>query len=283
MSVKTRSAPSPVTPHALRLGIGFDQRDALFFAAGHGEVVDGFAVDREEAAGGAIFRAHVADRRTVGERHVVEAGAEEFDELGDDALLAQHLHDHQHEVGRGDAFLELAGQLEADDFGQEHGDRLAEHGRFGFDAADAPAENAKTVDHRRVAVGADAGIGIGGDLAVFFLGPDGLAEIFKVDLVTDAGARRNDAEILEGLLAPFQEAVAFAVALVFEFDVAGKGGRRAEFVDDDRVVDDEIDGNQRVDLFRVAAERLTMASRMAARSTTAGTPVKSCISTRAGR
>jgi hypothetical protein len=93
-------------PHALRLRIGFDQLDALGLAAGHGEVVDGFAVDREEAAGRAVFRAHIADGGAVGERHRIEAGAVELDELADNALLAQHLHDGQHQVGGGDAFLE---------------------------------------------------------------------------------------------------------------------------------------------------------------------------------
>jgi len=73
--------------------------------------------------------------------------------------------------------------------------------------------------------------------------------------VTDAGAGRHDAEVLERLLAPLQEAVALAVALVFELDVAGKGGRRAEFVDDDRVVDDEIDRYERIDLFGIASQR----------------------------
>ncbi len=247
--------PVIVAPHALRLRIGFDERDPVGGAAGHGEIVDGFAVDREEAAGRTVFRAHVADCGTVGKRHVVETGAEEFDELRHDALLAQHLHDHQHEVGRGAAFLELAGQLEADDFGQEHGNRLAEHGSFGFDATDAPAENAKTVDHRRVAIGTDAGVGVSHRFPILFLRPDSLAEIFEVHLMTDTRARRNDAEILEGLLAPFEEAIAFAVALVFEFDVAGECRRRAEFVDDDRVIDHEVDGNQRVDLFRIATQR----------------------------
>lgn len=244
-----------VAPHALRLGVGFDECDALLFTAGHGEVVDGFAVDREEAAGRTVFRTHVADGGAVGERHVVEARAEEFDELRDNALLAQHLHDHQHEVGRGDAFLELAGELESDDLGQKHRDRLAEHRGFRLDTANAPAENAETVDHGGVAVGADTGVRVGGDFAVFFTGPDRLAQIFQIDLVTDAGAGRNDAEVLECLLAPLQEAVALAVALVFQFDVAGKSVRRAEFVDDDRVVDDEVDGNERVDLLRIAAER----------------------------
>jgi hypothetical protein len=148
-----------------------------------------------------------------------------------------------------------AGQLEADDFRQQHGDRLAEHRGLRLDAADAPAENAEAVDHGGVRIGADAGVRIGDGLAVLFLGPDGLAEIFQVDLVADAGAGRHDAEVLEGLLAPFQEAVALAVALVFLLDIMGEGHRRAELVDDHRVVDDEIDGHQRVDLLRVAAKR----------------------------
>ena len=51
--------------------------------------------------------------------------------------------------------LQLAGQLEADHLGDQHGDRLAEHGGLGLDAADAPAEHGEAVDHGGVAVGAD--------------------------------------------------------------------------------------------------------------------------------
>ena len=87
------------------------------------------------------------------------------------------------------------------------------------------------------------------------VGPHDLAEIFEIDLVADAGAGRHDAEIAERLLAPFQEFVALLVALVFELDIAGEGHRRAELVDDDRMVDDQIDRHQRVDLLRIAAER----------------------------
>jgi hypothetical protein len=57
--------------------------------------------------------------------------------------------------------LQLAGELEADDFGDQHGLRLAEHGGLGLDAADAPAEHAEAVDHGGVAVGADQRVGIG--------------------------------------------------------------------------------------------------------------------------
>jgi hypothetical protein len=44
-------------------------------------------------------------------------------------------------------------------------DRLAEHGGFRLDAADAPAEHAEAVDHGGVRIGADAGVGIGDRLA----------------------------------------------------------------------------------------------------------------------
>jgi hypothetical protein len=47
------------------------------------------------------------------------------------------------------------------------------------------------------------------------------------------------------------------------------------------VIDDELGRCQRIDLIGIAAEPV-IASRIAARSTIAGTPVKSCMMTRAG-
>ncbi len=73
--------------------------------------------------------------------------------------------------------------------------------------------------------------------------------------MADAGAGRHDAEIAECLLAPLQELVALFVALIFELDIASESHRRAELVDDDRVVDDEVDRHQRVDLLRIASQR----------------------------
>ena len=64
----------------------------------------------------------------------------------------------------------------------------------------------------------------------------------------------TSAEILERLLAPAQKAVALAVALELDLDVGGEGLRGAEIVDLHRMVDDQIDRRQRVDLVRVAAE-----------------------------
>ena len=188
-------------------------------AAGQAQVVERDAVDREEAAGGAVFRRHVGDGGAIGERQIVQAGAEEFDELADHALLAQHLRDGQHQVGRGRALRQPAGQAEADHVGDQHGDRLAEHGRLRLDAADAPAQHAQAVDHRGVAVGAEQRVGIGEGGAVDLGGPHRLRQIFQVDLVADAGAGRHHAEIVERRLAPAQERVALAVALELDVDV----------------------------------------------------------------
>ncbi len=72
--------------------------------------------------------------------------------------------------------------------------------------------------------------------------------------MADAGARRHDTEIVKGLLAPFQEGVAFDVAFVFAFHVHLEGARVAELVDHHRVVDHQIHRVQRVDLLRVAPQ-----------------------------
>ncbi len=107
------------------------------------------------------------------------------------------------------------------------------------------------------AVGADEGVGIGHFRAVLVgVGPDGLGEVFEVHLVADAGAGRHDAEILEGVLAPFQEDITLHVPLIFAVHVHLEGAGIAEFVDHHRMVDDKIDGVQGVDLLRVTAERL---------------------------
>ena len=72
--------------------------------------------------------------------------------------------------------------------------------------------------------------------------------------MADPGRRRHDAEVVERLLAPLEERVALAVALELALGVDGEGARVAEGVDLDRVVDDQVDVDQRVDRLRVAAD-----------------------------
>ena len=250
--------------HALRLGIGDDQRDKIRRAAGVAQVADGVVVDREEAAGRAVFGRHVADRGAVGDREAGQTGAEIFDEFADDAALAQNLRHGKHEIGGGDAFLELAVEPHADHLRQQHRIGLAEHRRFGLDAADAPAEHRQPVDHGGVRVGADQRVRIGefgrdrlvGKIDLGFRAPHHARQIFEIDLVADAGPGRHHAEILERALRPFQEAVAFLVLLVFFLDVLLERVLMGEEIHRHRMVDDEIDRHQRVDFLRIAAEML---------------------------
>jgi hypothetical protein len=136
---------------------------------------------------------------------------------------------------------------------------LAEHRGFGFDTADAPREHAETVDHRRVRIGAHAAIGIRLARALFAQARAARTEHdprqeLDVDLMHDARIGRHGTEIIECGLAPFEERVAFAVAIEFESRVFGQRVARTEAVDLDRVIDHELDRLQRVDRFRVAAE-----------------------------
>ena len=250
--------------HALRLGIGRNQRDHLGRAAGVAQITHGVVVDRREAAGGAVFRRHVAERGAVGDGQMREAGAEEFDELADHAALAQHFGDGEHQVGGGEAFLHAAGELEADHLGQHHRQRLIEHGGFALDAADAPAQHRQSVDHGGVRVGADHGVGIGDlhrdffavDLDLALARPDHAREIFEIDLVADAGAGRHHAEIVERALRPLEEFVAFLVLPVFLVDVLLERLVIAEEGDRHRMIDHQIDRHLRIDLLGVAAEHL---------------------------
>src|SRR5699024_7157998 len=194
--------------------------------------------------------AHVADGGAVGQRNRGDARAVEFDELADDSVLTQHLGDGQYDVGRSGARLDVTGQFEADDLGDEHRHRLAQHRRFGLDAADAPAQYPQSVDHCGVRVGAHTGVRVG--LAV----PchDRTGEVLDVDLVDDAGARRDHLELVEGTLAPTQELVPFLVAFVLDLHVAFECARVPERVDHHGVVDDHLGRRLRIHLLRVAAQ-----------------------------
>ena len=91
-----------------------------------------------------------------------------------------------------------------------------------------------------MAVGSHTGVREGNGFAIFVFRPDGLGKVFKVHLVADAGAGGHNAEILEGRLAPAQEFIALAIALVFALHILAEALRTAEIIHHDRVVDHEI-------------------------------------------
>ena len=96
--------------------------------------------------------------------------------------------------------------------------------------------------------------GIGGPFAVDLGVEDDAGQVFQVDLVHDAGIRRDDTEIIESVLSPAQERITFPVALKFDGVILRQCGRRSVFVDLHRVIDDEFRRRQRVDLFGVTTE-----------------------------
>jgi hypothetical protein len=97
-------------------------------------------------------------------------------------------------------------------------------------------------------------IGIGAQRTVLLGAEHDAREVLQVDLVNDARAGRYDLEIVECLLAPLQERVAFLVAVEFDLRVEIERIRGAVVVDLDRVVDDQFGRRQRVDVFRGTAK-----------------------------
>ncbi len=213
------------------------------------KVLERSLVDGEERRRGSVFGAHVRQGRPVRDRERGKARSVELDEPSDDPVGAEHLRQREDEIGRGRARRQSARHLHADDvrLGKER--RLSQHGRFGLDPADAPAEHAEAVDHRGVGVGPHQRVGECHPVAH----AHDLPEMLQVHLVADPGARRNDAEPVERLLSPSEERVPLTVAPVLPFDVGLVRVRRPEEVDLDRVIDDQVHGHERVDRGRIPA------------------------------
>ena len=235
--------------HFLRAEIILEGAALLIGAAGRPQIIHRLGIDRKIAHRRTVLGRHVADRGAIRQRQRSRACAVKFDKFPDHFLRAQHLGDVQREIGGGNAFAQRAGHVHADDFRREEINRLAEHAGFRFDAANAPANDAEAVDHRRVGVGADERIRIK-EIAGM---EHAFGEIFEIHLVHDADARRHEAESLEGLLPPFQKFVALAVAFEFHVHVQAQGRGGAGEIHLHGVIDDEIDRHERLDDFRIAA------------------------------
>ena len=239
-----------VAPQALQLRVLLDGPTELRIATGQLHVADGLLVDREQADGRAVLRRHVGDGGAIGQRHVREAGAEELDELPDDSVVSEDFGDPQHEIGRGRTLGEAPDQSHADDLGNQHVAGLPQHDRLRLDAAHAPADDSKAIDHRGVAVGADEGVRIQPGAVV----PDHLGEVLQVHLMHDARCRRHHAEVAQRRLPPLEELVALAIPIELEFAVDGEGHAGVERVDLHGVVDHQIARHQRIDLGGIASK-----------------------------
>ncbi len=156
----------------------------------------------------------------------------------------------QCQVGGDHSIAQRADEFDAKNARRENEEGLTEHHRFRFDAADAPAEHAESVDHRRVRIGADDRIGEQFARAREYA----LREVFEMDLVNDAGCRWDDAHILERLRAPAQKFVSLAIPLEFELRVLTRRIRRAKDIHVQRMVNHQIRRHARIDRARVPAK-----------------------------
>ena len=239
---------------SLRTHVGFGALDECFRTPGESHVAESFIVHGEEPNRRAVLGRHVGDRGSVGQRHAVQALAVEFNEFIHDAAGAQHLGHGQHQVSSGDAITEFAIKFETNDIRQQHVHRLAEHDRLRFNAADTPAQYSEAVDHGGMRVGAYERVGESQSVSAILLGHDHIGQILQVDLVDDAGHRRDDTEVAECPLSPFQEFITLTVALELDLGIAGQRVGGGEEVHLDGVVDNQVHRHERIDLLRVTAQ-----------------------------
>ena len=105
-----------------------------------------------------------------------------------------------------------------------------------------------------MAVGAYQRIEICQSGPVFLSRHDHGRETLDIELMADTLSRRNDTNVLEGILGPLQEVITLAITGEFQLHIAIHATRATGFVGNDRMVDDKVAGNLRVDLRRVSAQ-----------------------------
>ena len=208
---KLRLRPTVRAEQTLLFGIALDEVDQIVGTGRLTKVVERFAVDREEAHRSAVFRTHVGHRRSVGQGHTAKPIAKELDELPNNALCTKHFDDRQHQIGGRRPFRQPTRKTKSNNLRNQHVDRLTQHDRLRFDAAHAPPDHAKTVDHRCVTVGSDEAIRHGHRRPVHVPRSHHRREVFQVDLVNDTRGRRNHSETVERLLPPAEKLIAFSI------------------------------------------------------------------------
>src|SRR5205823_10398112 len=109
--------------------------------------------------------------------------------------------------------------------------------------ADAPTDNAEAVDHRRVRIRPDERVRVVNAVAL----DDALRQVFEIDLMTDADARRDNAKTIERLRAPFQELITRTIAPKLRLHVQAQSvGTRPE-INLHRMINHEINRHERLD------------------------------------
>src|SRR5262245_59610076 len=94
-------------------------------------------------------------------------------------------------------------------------------------------------------------VGISDLAAVLLMYENRLCDVLQIHLMHDTDIRRDDTAVLECLLSPLQKHISFAIALQFPLGIESEGARSAELIHLNRVIDNEVDLLQRIDLSRI--------------------------------
>lgn len=90
---------------------------------------------------------------------------------------------------------------------------LTKQARFSLNSSHTPTQNAQPVDHGRVGIGTNQRIGDCERAPLSRLNLNAAAQIFKVNLMANPPARRNQRKVIKALLGPAQEGEALSIAL----------------------------------------------------------------------
>lgn len=230
--------------------VSFNEGNLFRGSVGLLEVFDSLVISREVTHSGTVFGTHVGQSGSVSNAEGGSTGTKVFNEFTDDTSLSQHLSTSEDQISSSGGLGEFSSKLETDDFGKNHGDGLTEHDGFTFNTTDTPTNDTETVDHGSVRISTDDGIGIE-DTVVF---KDSSGEIFQVNLMADTGAGRDGQEVLEGGLTPLEEFESFVVSFEFNSFVSFSGISSLGNIDLNGVINNQIDGNQGVDLLGITSK-----------------------------
>jgi len=201
-------------------------------------------IDWEESHGCTVFWGHVGDSGSIGQTEVGASWSKELNELSDDTTLSEHGDASKNEISSGGVLWEHTSKFESNDLGQDHGNLLAKHDRFGFDTTDSPSNDTKSIDHGSVRISSDARIWVEDTVSL----KDDLGEPLKVDLVNNTVAWWHDGQVVESFLSPLEECESLGISVELKLFVLLLGILSSGNIDLNGVIDDEIDLAKWVDL-----------------------------------
>ena len=114
------------------------------------QITQRLIIHREKPHRRPVFRRHICNRRAIRQPNTRQPRTVKLDKLIYHALLAQHLNHRQCQIRRRRTLGQLPIQLEPDNLGRQHINRLPQHHRLCLNTPHPPAHHTQAIDHRRM-------------------------------------------------------------------------------------------------------------------------------------